>query len=169
MAHTQSDRTDGGLDRRDVLGALAAVVAVNAVGAAPALLAGPDSAWFAALEKPAIYPPSWAFGVVWTLLFSHKGVAVFLVARRGIDSRPVRVALGLFALQFAFNVAWTPVFFGARQLLAGLAVIAVLDVLVAATIRAFDRVDRSAALLLVPYLLWALFATLLNYRFWVLN
>lgn len=69
----------------------------------------------------------------------------------------------------AFNVAWTPVFFGAQELLAGLAVIAILDVLVVATILALDRVDRRAVLLLVPYLVWTLFATLLNYQFWTLN
>lgn len=169
MAHTGSERVSDGFDRRDVLWAALAVIAVNVVGAAPAVLAGPDSAWFAALEKPALYPPPWVFGVVWTALFTLMGVAVFLVARRGLDARPVRVALGLFALQFAFNVAWTPVFFGAQELLAGLGIIAVLDVLVVATIWAFARVDRRAAVLLVPYLAWALFATLLNYQFWALN
>lgn len=169
MSITDSTPTTGGFDRRDLLWLVLAVVAVNLVGAAPALLAGPDSAWFAALEKPALYPPSWLFGVAWTALFTLMGVAVFLVARRGLDTEGVRAALGLFAVQFAFNLAWTPVFFGARELLAGLAVIAVLDALVVATAWAFARVDRRAGALLVPYLAWLAFATLLNYRFWALN
>ncbi|WP_225335665.1 TspO/MBR family protein [Halomicrobium urmianum] len=159
----------GGFDGRDALWALLSVLAVNAVGAAPALLAGPDTAWFAALEKPAIYPPGWAFGVVWTLLFTLMGLALYLVARRGLSTPGVRTALALFVVQMAVNVTWTPTFFAAQDLLAGLAVIVVLDVLVAATILAFDRVDRRAALLLVPYLAWVLFATLLNYRFFALN
>ncbi len=160
---------DAGFDRRDALWALLSVLAVNAVGGAPALLAGPDTAWFAALEKPAIYPPGWAFGVVWTLLFTLLGLALYLVARRGLSAPGVPTALALFVVQMAVNVVWTPVFFGAQELLAGLAVIVALDVLVAATIFAFDRVDRRAALLLVPYLAWTLFATVLNYQLFALN
>jgi len=157
------------LDRRDLLWALAAVVLVNLLGGAPAVLGGPDSAWFESLTKPAIYPPSWAFGVVWTLLFTLLGVAVFLVARTGLDDRRVQVALGLFALQFVFNIAWTPTFFTLQRPLVALGVIGVLVVVLVPTIWAFDRVDRRAAVLLVPYLAWVLFATLLNYRFVVLN
>ena len=125
-----------------------------AARAAPAVLAGPDSAWFRSLTRPAIYPPGWAFGVVWTLLFTLMGVAV---------------ALALFAVQTALNVAWTPAFFAAENLLAGLTVIAALWPAVLVTIVAFDRVDRRAALLLVPYLAWVTFAAVLNYQFYVLN
>lgn len=157
------------LDRTDAVLTLLVVVAINALGAAPAILGGPNSEWFANLAKPALYPPPWAFGVVWTLLFSLMGIAVYLVARNGLDRGAVRVALGLFVLQFAFNVAWTPIFFALERPLIALGVIATLDVLVALTIVAFARVERVAATLLVPYLLWALFATLLNYQFWALN
>jgi len=164
-----ADTTPDGLDRRDFLWALAAVVLVNLLGGAPAVLNGPGSAWFDALVKPAIYPPGWAFGVVWTLLFTLLGVAVFLVAREGLAARRVQVALGLFALQFVFNIAWTPVFFTLQMPTAALGVIAVLALLLVPTIWTFDRVDRRAAALLVPYLAWVLFATVLNYRFVVLN
>jgi len=60
--------SDGGFTRDRVLTGVVAVVLVNVVGALPALLAGPDSAWFGSLAKPALYPPPWAFGVVWTAL-----------------------------------------------------------------------------------------------------
>ncbi len=156
-------------DRRTVLVALAFVLGVNVLGAAPALFGGPGSAWFRALEKPAFYPPEWAFGVVWTLLFTLMGVALFLVVRRGVDSGPVRVAVALFAVQMAVNIAWTPTFFELRALGVALVVVAVLFVLVAATLVAFARVDRRAGALLVPYLLWVGFATVLNYRIWALN
>lgn len=167
MAHADS-ATDR-FDRRDLLWALAAIVSINVLGGLPAVLGGPNSAWFEALTKPTVYPPGWLFGVVWTLLFTLMGVAVFLVARQGLDERPVRVALGLFALQFAFNIAWTPTFFAFQRLLAALGVIVVLALLLVATIWAFDRVDRRAAALLVPYLAWVLFAAVLNYQFWALN
>jgi len=129
-----ADATPDGFDRRDLLRALGLIVLVNVVGGLPAVLGGPDSAWFDALVKPAIYPPTWAFGVVWTLLFTLLGVAVFLVAREGLDDRRVRVALGLFALQFVFNVAWTPTFFTFQMPTAALGVIAVLAALLVPTI-----------------------------------
>ena len=164
-----ADATPDGFSRRDLLWAAAAIVLVNILGAVPAVLGGPQSAWFEGLTKPALYPPGWAFGVVWTLLFTLMGVAVFLVARDGLDERPVRVALALFGVQFVFNVAWTPTFFVLQRPLAALGVIAALAVLLVPTIWAFDRVDRRAAALLVPYLTWVLFATVLNYQFWALN
>jgi tryptophan-rich sensory protein len=154
-------------NRSGALGALGFVVAVNVVGAVPALVAGPDSAWFRALEKPALYPPPVVFGVVWTVMFTLMAVALWLVWRRDAEGR--RLAIGLFVVQMAVNVAWTPVFFALEAIAAALAVIGLLAVLVAATIVAFDRVDRRAAALLVPYLLWVCFAAVLNYRFLQLN
>jgi len=133
------------------------------------VLAGPDSAGFRSLAKPAIYPPGWAFGVVWTLLFTLMGVAAALVWLDGRGTRAGRVALALFAGQMVLNVAWTPAFFAAQNLLAGLVVIVALWPAVLATIVAFDRVDRRAALLLVPYLAWVTFAAVLNYQFYALN
>lgn len=140
----------GGVDRSTALRALGFVVGVNLVGALPTLVTGPNTEWFRELTKPALYPPNWAFGVAWTLLFTLIGV-------------------GLFGVQMAFNIVWTPVFFGLEAILPALGVIAVLAVLIAATVVAFDRVDRRAAALLVPYLAWVLFATYLNYGVWRLN
>jgi tryptophan-rich sensory protein len=154
---------------RDALTVLGFVVLVNAVGASATLVGGPDTAWFRSLAKPAIYPPPWVFGVVWTALFSLLGVALFLVWRRGTDRRDVRVALVAFALQFVANLAWTPAFFAAQDLALALGVVLVLWALVVVTVAAFERVDRRAALLLVPYLVWVTFAALLNYRFLQLN
>lgn len=159
---------------RSLLGLVVLVVAVNALGAAPALLAAPDSAWFAALEKPVIYPPPVVFGVVWTVLFTLQAVALWLVVRASPggprDAEPAqRAAVAAFLVQLAVNLAWTPTFFGLRLPLAGLAVVVVLFGLVLYTTAAFARVDRWAALLLVPYLAWVAFAAVLNYRFWVLN
>ncbi|WP_440990347.1 TspO/MBR family protein [Haloarchaeobius baliensis] len=156
---------DGG----ELLRILGFVVLVNVVGATPAALGGPNSAWFQALEKPSFYPPGWAFGVAWTILFTLMGVALYRVWREGTEHRAVRVALGAFALQMLFNVAWTPTFFTLQRPGLALGIIAVLWVLVVGTIAAFDRVDRPAAALLVPYLAWVSFATVLNYAIWSLN
>jgi tryptophan-rich sensory protein len=163
------EQSSGGLTRRNVAAGVAGVVFVNVVGAVPAILAGPDSTWFRSLAKPAVYPPPWAFGVVWTALFTLLGIAVALVWLAGPDRRAVRIALAAFVGQMVLNVTWTPAFFAAENLLAGLVVIVALWPAVLVTIVAFDRVDRRAAALLVPYLAWVTFAAVLNYRFLALN
>jgi benzodiazapine receptor len=157
------------LSRDDLPGLALAVVVCNAVGASPALLtAGTVEGWYQTIEQPALAPPNWVFGPVWTVLFTLLGVAVYLVLRDA-DGRERTVAFGLFVGQYVFNVAWTLVFFGDQNIAGGLAVIVALLALIAATLAAFWRVRKEAGLLLVPYLLWVGFATYLNYAFWVLN
>jgi len=156
------------LSRADIPGLLASVLLVNLVGVTPAALGGPGSVWFGNLAKPAIYPPPSIFGVVWTILFTMLGVALYLVWRAENDPER-RLALGLFAAQMAVNVAWTPAFFKAQNLALALGVIVVLLLLVVPTTVAFWRVRRRAGLLLVPYLLWVAFAAVLNYRFLAIN
>lgn len=127
-------------------------------------MSGPGNPWFDSLVKPAIYPPSAAFGIVWTILYILMGLALALVvAARGAPGR--NLALGLFAVQLALNLAWSPLFFGARQITGALVLILVLDVAVIATIVQFRKVRGMAAALLVPYLAWILFATFLTYEF----
>lgn len=156
--------------RRPLWSLVAAVLVCELVGAAGGLLSADGiTTWYPTLAKPALTPPSWVFGPVWTTLFALLGAGAWLVWKAGLDRRPVRVALALFAVQYVVQVAWSGVFFGLRSPGGGLAVIAVLWLLIVATVVAFDRVDRRAALLLVPYLLWVTFASFLNLRLWQLN
>lgn len=154
-------------DGESILAAIGFVVLVNVVGSVPGVLSSPDTAWFRSLEKPWFYPPDIAFPVAWTLLFTLIGIALWLIWRSDADGR--RLALELFVAQMAFNVAWTPAFFTLEAPLVALGIILVLWVLVTATIAAFRRVDRRAAALLVPYLAWVTFATVLNFELWRLN
>ncbi|MCC6827115.1 MAG: tryptophan-rich sensory protein [Novosphingobium sp.] len=125
---------------------------------------GPDNAWFAALTKPAIYPPPAAFGIVWTVLYVLIGLALAIVASaRGARLRTAAIVAFLF--QFVLNLAWSPLFFAAHQLTGALALLVVLDLAVIVTLVLFWRVRPVAALLLVPYLAWILFATVLNWEF----
>ncbi|HWU02306.1 MAG TPA: TspO/MBR family protein [Novosphingobium sp.] len=129
---------------------------------------GPDNPWFAALAKPGIYPPPIAFPVVWTLLYVLMGVALaMIVSARGSSARGA--AIVLFVAQLLANLAWTPLFFGAHRMSAALVLLAGLDVLVLAMVVVFSRVRPVAAGLMLPYLAWVLFATLLNWQFLVLN
>jgi len=165
-------------DGRTALFVVAAAVAVNLVGAVGVPFTATQSPWFAGLDLPAYYPPGWAFGVVWPILYALVGAAAALVFLGGREARAgetgrltrdARVALGLFAVQLVVNVAWSPVFWGLERPDLGLVVLGLLVPLVVATTVAFDRVDRRAALLLGPYLAWVCFATALNYGIWALN
>lgn len=129
---------------------------------------GADTAWFQSLDKPAIFPPPVTFGIVWTILYAMIGFALALVcAAWGAKWRGL--AIGLFVVQLALNLAWTPLFFGAQQITAALILLLVLDVAVIAATVAFWRVRRTAGLLMLPYLAWVLFATALNWQFLQLN
>jgi benzodiazapine receptor len=124
--------------------------------------------WYAELIKPDFTPPDWVFGPVWTLLYVLMAVAAWRVWRAA-DSDTARGPLTLFALQLALTLAWTVVFFGLLKIGAAVATIIVLDVGVIVTVLAFRTVDRIAALLMVPYLAWVAFATVLSIAIWRLN
>jgi len=136
-----------------------------------ALFVNSDSleGWYAQLEKPAFRPPDWLFAPVWTLLYFLMAVSAFLVWREGLNSPHVKLALVFFLLQLALNALWTPLFFGLHFI--GWALIDIIALLVAiiATILTFLRVSKPAAALLIPYLLWTAFATVLNTRLYQLN
>ncbi len=119
-------------------------------------------AWYAALAKPFLTPPPWLFGPVWTVLYLFMALAAWRIwLRRARDPR-ARGALWLYAAQLVANAAWSPVFFGLHATLFAFVLLAVLVALVVAALVAFLRIDREAALLLVPYFLWLLLALYLN-------
>lgn len=123
---------------------------------------GADEAWFAALRKPAGYPPPAAFPLVWSLLYILMGVALAMVlAAAGARGRGL--AALVFGVQLIINLAWSPLFFGAHRITWALVDILLLDVAVVATIVLFARIRPRAAWLLAPYLAWILFATYLNF------
>lgn len=153
-----------GIERRDLLVALAMILGVNALGAAPSLAFGAETGW---IERPWFYPPAVLFPIVWTVLFTLLGIALFLVWREGIGRRDVRIALLAFALQLGLNLAWTPAFFGLRRPDLALGVLMLLWVAIVWTIVVFARVRPLAGALLVPYLAWVTFAFALNYAIYV--
>jgi benzodiazapine receptor len=127
------------------------------------------STWYEALAKPSFNPPSWVFAPVWTTLYTLMGIAAYLVWRRGWHRQDVKRALGVFAVQLVLNAAWSLVFFGLQAPLGGLVVIVLLLAAIVLTMRAFFPLSRTAGWLLVPYVLWVAFATVLNGSIWLLN
>jgi len=125
--------------------------------------------WYATLEKPAFNPPNWLFAPVWTLLYIMMGIAAFLVWRKGLENRQVRIALIVFLVQLVLNALWSVVFFGLESPLCGLIVISALWVAILFTVLKFFRISSAASVLLWPYLLWVTFAAVLNVSIWLLN
>lgn len=125
--------------------------------------------WYAGLTKPALNPPSWVFAPVWTILFVLMGLAAFLVWKRGLEQKEVKIALGIFIVQLVLNTLWSVIFFGFKD--PGLAFIEIIILWLAilATIIFFGKISKAAAWLLAPYLLWVSFAAGLNYYLWILN
>jgi translocator protein len=155
--------------RRDALvlvGLLAAVFVAGALGAVVTIPQIPG--WYRAIAKPDWTPPDQVFGPAWTTLYVLMAIAAFLVWRRP-DGPGQRRALVLWWAQLAANALWSPLFFGLHRLGLALADIALLWLLVLATIVAFRPVRGLAAGLLVPYLLWVSFAAALNTAVWQLN
>ena len=129
---------------------------------------GYSNDWFSPLDKPAFMPPGWMFGVVWTTLYVLMGLALSLVWTSERNQERT-TALRLFFAQLAVNYAWSPIFFGARMIEAGLLTILLIFALVAVTAWKFARIRTLAGLLLVPYLAWLCLATALNFEIGRLN
>jgi tryptophan-rich sensory protein len=123
--------------------------------------------WYQSLNKPAWNPPNWLFGPVWTLLYLMMGIAAAQVWNQ--QSIYKTRALQLFGLQFCLNLLWSFLFFNRHWIGVALVEIILLWVLIVLTIRSFYKVRPSAALLLLPYVLWVTFAAFLNGAFFILN
>ena len=146
------------------------VPAVLLAGFASGVLggSGPGDPWFDSLRKPAIYPPPATFGIVWSILYVMMGIALtLLVTARGAQGRGA--ALAAFAVQFALNLCWSPLFFGAHRITGALYLMFALDVALLVAVVLAWRVRRATAWLLLPYLAWVLFATVLNWQFLIAN
>jgi len=124
--------------------------------------------WYAALAKPVFTPPGWVFPVVWPILYFIMGVAAWMVwKRRGFHG--AKLALACYAIQLVLNGVWSWLFFGLKRPDLAFYEIIALWLAVAATLMTFDRHHRTAAAIMLPYLAWITFATVLNGAIWWIN
>jgi len=129
---------------------------------------GYSNAWFAALDKPALMPPGWAFGAAWTVLYVLLGLVLAMILHaRG--SRGRKLVLSLFLAQLLINFAWSPVFFALHQPLPALAMVLAMIGLSAAAAVLMWWIRKAATLLMLPYLAWLCFAALLTFQIVGLN
>lgn len=136
-----------------------------AVGSAASISAG---SFYAQLAQPSWAPPGYVFGPVWTVLYALMGLAAWLVWREN-GFKAARTALVLYLVQLVFNALWTWLFFAWKLGLPSFIEILALLALILATAIGFRRINPLAGALLVPYLLWVIFAAFLNYSLWRLN
>jgi tryptophan-rich sensory protein len=151
-------------------GIIVAIVACELAGIIGSVFTTPSiPGWYAGIAKPSFNPPNWIFGPVWTLLYALMGLAAYLVYEKGFKRPEVKKALAVFAAQLLLNALWSIVFFGAHMILGAAVVIVLLWAMILATILLFTKISKTAAYLLVPYILWVTFAAVLNVSFYVLN
>jgi tryptophan-rich sensory protein len=150
----------------ELFGSLGMVLVVAVIGG---IWTGSSiSEWYVLLRHPLGTPPNWVFGPVWSLLYLAMALSFWLFL--GTSTwKENRVGITLFVAQLMANMVWSGLFFGLRNLLLGLIDIAILILLVATTILVFSEKTKTGALLLLPYLLWILYAAYLNAGFWYLN
>ena len=125
--------------------------------------------WYQTLQKPSWTPPSIAFPIAWTILYTLMGVASWLVWKKRENNSAVSVALFFFAVQLVLNALWSWIFFGRHQLGWALLEMGALWLMIAATAYSFWRISATAGFLLVPYLFWVSFAFILNLAIWERN
>lgn len=125
--------------------------------------------WYQSLHKPFFSPPDYVFGPVWTVLYIMMGIAFYIIWYHGFENENVKNAAAAFVIQLLLNIVWTMVFFGFKFILGGLLVIFLLIIAILQTIFRFRLVTKQASYLLLPYLIWVLYAAVLNFALYKLN
>jgi len=124
--------------------------------------------WFSLLTKPSFNPPSWIFSPVWTMLYTLMGISLFLVLKTDNSKNKAR-GIVFFAIQLVLNGLWSIVFFGLHQILLAFIVIVALLAFIILSLVEFYKISKPAAYILVPYLIWVSFASVLNFSLYILN
>jgi len=154
----------------DILKLLASIIVCQLAGFIGSLFTTPAiSTWYVTLDKLPFTPPNWVFAPAWVTLYTLMAISLFLVWRKGLNSSKVKLAMSVFAIQLVLNALWSAMFFGLRSPMAGLVTINILWIAILVTIVLFLKVSRIAGFLLIPYILWVSFATILNFSIVLLS
>ncbi|MES2456780.1 MAG: TspO/MBR family protein [Bacteroidota bacterium] len=125
--------------------------------------------WYRSIAKPSFNPPDSVFGPVWTSLYILIGISAYLVWQKRAHIQQLPRTIAIYFIQLVLNLMWSFIFFYAHQI--GVALVEILFLLVAAIVNAyvFYKIDKTAGLLFIPYILWVSFATFLTYSIFRLN
>ena len=138
--------------------------AIGSIFTAPAI-----PGWYASLIKPSFSPPNWIFGPVWTLLYFLMGVSFYLVLKDWKGGKEQKRAARYFILQLILNILWSVIFFGLKSPLTAFLEIIILWFLILLTIVSFYKLNKISGILLIPYIIWVSFASVLNLAVYYLN
>ncbi|MFT5754255.1 MAG: benzodiazapine receptor [Flavobacterium sp.] len=126
--------------------------------------------WYPTITKPSFNPPNWIFAPVWTLLFILMGISAGLIWDKLDENKEiVKKGLFFFGVQLGLNAMWSYLFFGLNNLLLASLEIVLLLLIIYETFLIFKKVDKKASYLLIPYMLWVAFATILTITIYFLN
>jgi translocator protein len=155
---------------RKILKLIISIAVPLAVGSVSGLFTVSEiSGWYQTINKPSWNPPSWIFAPVWTTLYIMMGIALYLVWTAEVKPAMKKTAIAFFVIQLVFNFFWSFIFFKQHQIGLAFVEIFVMFVFILMTIFSFARINKAAAWLLVPYISWVSFATILTYTIWQLN
>ncbi|MBF4514959.1 tryptophan-rich sensory protein [Flavobacterium sp. ANB] len=148
-----------------------ALIVCLIVGYSASIVTRPSvESWYPTIEKPIFNPPNWIFMPVWTSLYILMAVAAGLVWDKIKEqNEEVKKALGFFLIQLTLNAVWSYLFFGLKNPMLALIEIAILWLMIYETYLKFGKINKIAGYLLIPYLAWVGFATILNASIWWLN
>ena len=140
------------------------------VGILAFIFAAPSiSSWYTTLTKPSFAPPDWIFAPVWFTLFTLMGISFYLIWQEGIEKKAVKSAIVIFIIHLFFNFFWSTLFFSFKSPSLAFCEILILWIMIISLVPQFGKINRLSAYLLMPYLYWVTFASLLNYSIWLLN
>jgi tryptophan-rich sensory protein len=143
---------------------------VLAIGLVASLVTRPEIAgWYSTLRKPSFNPPPWLFAPVWTVIYIMIATSAYMVWKLRSRKPAYIIARSAYFIQLILNFSWSIIFFGMHQIATAMIVIILLWLSIIVTINWFNKFNRAAALLLVPYLLWVSFASVLNVSIYLLN
>lgn len=157
------------MKKRPILTILISIAIAEGVGFLSGYLSGDIGAVYRSFEQPPLAPPGRLFPIAWGILYALMGIAAALIYLNMSDDRAREEALIYYGVQLAVNFSWSIVFFRFQALWLGVVIILVLDLLVWITRRKFAPISRAAGALLIPYLIWLLYATYLAVGVFFLN
>lgn len=154
---------------KGILGCFISIAIAEGVGALAAFLTRNAMEDYQCLKLPSFIPPGWVFPVEWVILFLLMGIAAYLVYEKGFWRPDVQGALFDYGAQLFFNFMWPAIFFAFNlREVAFFWILGLLGLIIATTVR-FWRINKRAALLMIPYILWVGFASVLNFYIWQMN
>ena len=131
--------------------------------------------WYNSLNRSPLNPPNIIFPIAWSILYLLMGISIAIIINKYIDEQDLEIKkniknyIFLFIIQFILNLFWTYIFFGLKSPLFGFIEIIILDILIIITIMKFKTISKAASYILIPYILWCLFASYLTLHVLIFN